>query len=54
MKTVLAPNAPWPGRIKPAPKPATKAAPTKRVHKRKDGSKQSQVDARFEEWMAKL
>ena len=54
MKTVLAPNAPWPvwGKdgepVKPKPKPKPKAKPPK-----KDPSKIKRTDARFDEWADK-
>jgi hypothetical protein len=43
MKTVLAPNAPW-----PSAKPATAKQP---VAKRLRKAKPSQVDANFGEWL---
>lgn len=49
-KTILAPNAPWPG--KPAEKP--KPAPRVRVlPPPKDSSKQAHTDKMFEQWAAK-
>jgi hypothetical protein len=44
MKTVLAPNAPWPSyekAVKPKPPPKVRAKP-------------SEVDAKFEQWLRKL
>ena len=47
MKTVLVPNAPWPQIIMDAKASASvKATPKKRV-------KPSEVDAKFNEWLAK-
>lgn len=56
MKTVLAPNAPWPKweeKVEalvppPKPKPKPKAKPPK-----KDVSKIKRTDARFDEWADK-
>lgn len=56
MKTVLAPNAPWPkydevGEVvkpKPKPKPKPKAKPPK-----KDPSKIAHTDKKFKEWADK-
>jgi hypothetical protein len=48
MKTVLAPNAPWPN--KPAEKPVAK----KRVAPpRKDASRQAKTDKLFQQWAEK-
>jgi hypothetical protein len=53
MKTVLAPNAPWPYLKPAAPAPAPEKK--KRVPKPpQNQSKRRQTDAKFEEWMAKL
>lgn len=53
MKTVLAPNAPWPS--KPAEQPkAVKPAPKKRVApKPRDPSKIKHTDEMFKQWAAK-
>jgi hypothetical protein len=55
MKTVLAPNAPWPkynkeGEViaKPKPKPKPRPKPPKR-----DASKIARTDKNFEEWADK-
>lgn len=44
MKTVLAPNAPWPMRDKPQPKP--KPAP------RKYRATKTQTDVNYDRWLA--
>jgi hypothetical protein len=50
MKTVLAPNAPWPT----TPKEKPKAVARKRVlPPPKNASKQKRTDAMFEEWASK-
>jgi hypothetical protein len=49
MKTVLAPNAPWPSNVevqKPAPKKRVPPPP-------KSASKIKKTDAKFNEWLAK-
>ena len=43
MKTVLAPNAPWPKWVEPA----------KRANKRTKRAKPSEVDAKFELWLSR-
>lgn len=48
IKTVLAPNAPWPHAVeqqKPAPKPKRKWVP------KPNHSKRKQTDANFEAWL---
>ena len=44
MKTVLAPNAPWPKWVEP---------PAKRANKRTKRAKPSEVDAKFELWLSR-
>jgi len=46
MKTVLAPNAPWPVRIEPKP-----VKRVRRVMPKPDHSKRKLVDANFERWL---
>lgn len=48
MKTVLAPNAPWPVRIEPKKKPEKRV---KRVMPKPNPSKGKLVDANFERWL---
>jgi len=48
MKTVLAPNAPWPVRIEPKPKPVKQV---KRVMPKPSQSKGKMIDANFERWL---
>ena len=43
IKTVLAPNAPWPKWVEPA----------KRANKRTKRAKPSEVDAKFELWLSR-
>lgn len=51
MKTVLAPNAPWPVYEKPKQKPLREA---KRVIPKPNPSKSKLVDANFERWLSTL
>ena len=44
MKTILAPNAPWPVRVEPKPKP-------KRKPPAPNHSKRKRVDANFDKWL---
>ena len=51
MKTVLAPNAPWPVRIEPKAKPVRLV---KRVMPKPNQSKSKLVDANFERWLSTI
>jgi len=51
MKTVLAPNAPWPVYEKPKPKPVKRV---KRVMPKPNPSKGKLVDANFDRWLSTL
>ena len=51
MKTVLAPNAPWPVYEKPKPKPVKKA---KHVMPKPNHGKRKLVDDNFERWLSTL
>jgi len=51
MKTVLAPNAPWPVRIEPKPKPVKVV---KQVMPKPNPSKSKLVDANFDRWLSTL
>lgn len=47
MKTVLAPNAPWPS------KPVEKLKPTPKPKVKKERSKIAHTDKKFDEWATK-
>jgi len=48
IKTVLAPNAPW-----PVATPAEQPKPKRKWVRKDTGSKRQQTDKKFEEWLAK-
>ena len=51
MKTVLAPNAPWPYKVEAPKVEAVKPVPKKRVAPpRKSASRQAKTNAKFDEW----
>lgn len=56
MKTVLAPNAPWP-KFDPAPEPKPKfehkSKPIRKIPPKKSRSKIANTDAKFDEWAEK-
>lgn len=48
MKTVLAPNAPWPVRVEPKPAPVKRVKP---AMPKPNHGKRKRVDANFERWL---
>lgn len=56
IKTVLAPNAPWP-KFDPEPEPKPKfehkSKPIRKIPPKKSRSKIANTDAKFDEWAAK-
>lgn len=56
IKTVLAPNAPWPKfepEAEPKPKFEHKSKPIRKIPPKKSRSKIANTDAKFDEWAAK-
>lgn len=54
MKTVLAPNAPWPYKVEEAKVEVAKPAPKKRAPRPpKKESKMQKTNAKFDEWARK-
>ena len=51
MKTVLAPNAPWPVQVKVEPKPVKRV---RKVMPKPNNGKQKLVDANFERWLSTI
>jgi hypothetical protein len=51
MKTVLAPNAPWPVQVEVKPKPIKRV---KKVMPKPNHGKRKLVDANFERWLSTI
>jgi len=51
MKTVLAPNAPWPAQVEVKPKPIKRV---RKVMPKPNHSKRKLVDANFERWLSTI